>query len=65
MDTWWKTHVESETKVGGVSTTQDYYTQTSNGAGNPDAFGYSKLKKRSTTWDTNSNLRVIVNIYFN
>jgi hypothetical protein len=60
-----KTHVESETKVGGVSTTQDYYTQTNNGAGNPDAFGYSKLKKRSTTWDTNSNLRVIVNIYFN
>ncbi|WP_028981473.1 hypothetical protein [Sporocytophaga myxococcoides] len=60
-----KTHVESEQRVGGVTTSQDYYTQTTNGAGNADPYQYSKLKKRSTTWDTNSNFRLILNIYFN
>ncbi|WP_045459935.1 hypothetical protein [Sporocytophaga myxococcoides] len=60
-----KTHVESSTSVGGVENTQDYYTQNFNGVGNADTYQYSKLKKRATTWDTNSNLRLIVNIYFN
>lgn len=60
-----KTHVETDITSGGTNTQQDYYTQTTDGNGTADPNQYSKLKKRSTTWDTNSNFRLILNIYFN
>ncbi len=56
------THVESTETAAGTTVTQDYYT---NDANDPTALKYSKLSKSSLSMDTNQNVRVVANIYFN
>ncbi len=60
-----KTHVERSTKVGGTTTNQDYYTQDTDPFGNPDTNAYSDLKKSAFEMDTNQQVRIALNFYFN
>jgi hypothetical protein len=53
-----KTKVMNESKVGGVSTTQKYYTS------DRVAGTFSKLHQREFGMDTNNNVRILLNIYF-
>ncbi|MCU0431073.1 MAG: hypothetical protein MUF42_13995 [Cytophagaceae bacterium] len=59
-----KTKVVSESKTGNVTTNEEYFTQDEDALGNSDGLEYSKLRKSSTSIETNNNLRVILNIYF-
>jgi transcription elongation factor GreA-like protein len=53
-----KTKIKQEQKVGGTSTTQEYYTS-DRVAGN-----FSKLHQREFGMDTNNNVRILLNVYF-
>lgn len=53
-----KNHYETESRVGGTSTSQDYFTS------NLIPGTYSKLKQGSMGINTNENVRVVLNIYF-
>jgi hypothetical protein len=53
-----KDHYETESRVGGVTSSQDYYTS------NVIPGTYSKLKQSSMGINTNENVRIVLNIYF-
>lgn len=53
-----KDHYETETKVGGTTSSQDYYTS------DRIPGTYSKLKQSSMGINTNENVRIVLNIYF-
>jgi hypothetical protein len=53
-----KTKIKAESSVGGVSSSQNYYTS-DRVSGN-----FSKLHKREFGMDTNNNIRILLNIYF-
>ena len=59
-----KTHVTEGVKDPLGTRSNNYYTQSTDAIGNPDANLYSNLKKGSSSIDTNNNLRVLLNIYF-
>jgi hypothetical protein len=60
-----KTHVVEDVKDPLGERTNEYYTQDRDAFGNADgATSYSKLKKNSSSLETNSNVRVLLNIYF-
>jgi len=59
-----KTHVVEKINDPLGARTNNYYTQNSDALGNPDNKDYSSLKKSSSTIETNSNLRVLLNVYF-
>ena len=54
-----KTKVKHDEKVGGVSTSQEYYTS-DRAAGAT----FSKLHQRAFGMDTNNNVRILLNVYF-
>lgn len=57
-----KTHVNTATKVGSTETEQEFYTQDLDAFGTPDLLQYENLKR--TLWNTNHDIRVVLNIYF-
>ena len=59
-----KTHVIEGVNDPLGARTNNYYTQSTDALGNPDANSYSKLKTGSSNIDTNNNLRLLLNIYF-
>lgn len=60
-----KTHVVEDVNDPLGKRTNDYYTQDKDAFGNADgSTSYSKLKKNSSSLETNSNVRILLNIYF-
>jgi len=59
-----KAHLVEDVKDPLGERTNEYYTQDLDAFENPDANSYTKLKKGSSSIETNSNLRVLLNIYF-
>jgi hypothetical protein len=56
----WK--VAESTKVGTTETDKEYFIQDEDARDIPDALQYDKLKRN--LWDTNQEIRVVLNIYF-
>lgn len=59
-----KTKVEQEIRVGGVTNSVEYYTQSFDPFGLADPNLYSDLKKKDFAADTNQDVRITLNIYF-
>jgi hypothetical protein len=55
-----KSKVKTETSIGGVTDSQEYYVYSND----PFGYQYSKLKTTETGINTNSNVRIVLNIYF-
>jgi hypothetical protein len=59
-----KTEVKANSKIGNISSSQTYYTEKYDGLGNADNNEYSSLKRGEAYMNSNSSLRVVLNIYF-
>jgi hypothetical protein len=56
----WK--VKESNKVGVTETSSEYFLQDEDANGNVDILQYDKLKRNF--WDTNQEIRVVLNVYF-
>ncbi|MGD0711157.1 MAG: hypothetical protein ABR968_08225 [Bacteroidales bacterium] len=57
-----KTKVECSSLVGSTSNSQTFYMEDANAFGTPDFLQYNKLHRSG--WDTNQDIRVVLNFYF-